>query len=77
MRSAADKMFSFVRLLSAHPERVRVNQIDGSVIVFEVTACKQDVAHLETKKEAICSVARSAGFKRKPFNVRFEVTTAL
>jgi predicted RNA-binding protein YlqC (UPF0109 family) len=70
MRSAKDEILSFLKALAGRPDQVRVKQIDGDPLVFEIRACKADLEHFATKVSSINSVASSTGLKERRFVIK-------
>jgi len=71
VKTEKDEILSFLRILAKHPDQVRVTQIEGNPIVFEIMACKEDLADFASKDLAIQAIAKSTGLKKGRFVLKF------
>ena len=71
MKSAEHEILAFIRVIANHPDQVQVSQIEGNPVIFEVKACKEDLAELVSKEKAIQVIATSAGLVKGQFLFKF------
>ena len=71
MRSEKNEILTFIQVLANHPGQVKVRRIEGTPVIFEIRACKEDLADLESKEQAIQVIVKSAGLKKERFVLKF------
>ena len=72
MKSARDEILSFVRVLALHhPEKVDVTVIEGTPVIVEIHADREDIADIMLKQHAIETICRSAGLRKEQFSLIF------
>lgn len=70
-KSVEDEILSFVKILVPHPDQVQVTHIEGNPLIFEIRACKEDLADLVSKEKAIQVIAKSSGLLKGQFLLKF------
>jgi len=67
-----------VRLLSSHPHKVVVTELQGDPITFEIRVCKDELGAMLGKAQVIHAVCCSlAGLKAEQFHLKFLVCECL
>ena len=71
MKTETDEILSFLKVLAKHPDQVEVNRIESNPVIFEIRACKEDLADFALKERAVQVIGESAGLQKGRFVLKF------